>query len=448
MDFSFSFVLIALAWVLFICAVYYKAATALPAFAFSLTLLYSIGSKQLSVFYLDSTEVFISESSTTSSYSGASWRMLLYHLIVLGSILTSVAWFQRKEERFMVRTPQLWQADKGVVFWLCVVSGVLALQVVNVIVSGTVALPGTGITRYNFWTLSRMPILETVFGNLLGFVPFVLGVVWRCLTQSGSPMLKRWCMANLIVYVGYLIVSGQRFHGLIVTLILFVGPLIIGRVLQGKKAVSFPMILVFIAFMFALMVYAVVDFSYRGISTMTGGGDRALLYRIFVLQGHVMWNMDSLVGDSGVRGVLSDLFEGMRTTIALIMPQKLGEAYSEGSVNLATGLPATGLLVFGYWGCAILCCLYGLWQGFVYHLCYSWVRDGNLVAAFFGSYFALWTHGIYAGGTLASLIDIRYWIAFVIAIVLTVRGRNLQLRFWQNNQFDRPNFKPLESPAK
>ena len=100
----------------------------------------------------------------------------------------------------------------------------------------------------------------------------------------------------------------------------------------------------------------------------------------------------------------------------LIVPETLAEAYKHRGVNLSTGIPGIALYTLGFWFSALFMFLLGIFQGVVFHFCFSVVKYGSYPGGYFATYLFMYTNSIYAGGSLSALASAKYWIAFITVL--------------------------------
>ncbi len=400
-------------------AMYLHASKVIPAFAFAGVLLYSMGSKQISVVYLDLVPTYVSESGSWTYWNGASIRVFFAHATIISGIIFCVI----IGTSLLSKLLRAWGNDSSVTtnyrIWIAFCGGCLGIQVVNLAMSSSLAFPGMAATRYDFWdTYAKFPFLVSIFGELMAFVPLVLAV---CLINAKAQQDQIWqfsayCLIG--IYCIFLLSTGQRFHGLVLAFGPAFGIWILEQYRMKSNLITARRVFVSLALGFFLFCYAVFDFSTRGIADEHGSGLSALAYRVFALQGHVLWNVDVLVSTSGPRGSLSDLNDGMDSLMELIMPVALYSRFESSGVNLSTGLPAMTLYIFGFWKGLIPLFIYGVVEGVAFIICYiAYVRrSGSL--SLFASYIWVWCNAVYASSTIKPLLDWKFPVFLSIAVIL------------------------------
>ena len=400
-------------------AMYFYASKSMPAFVFAAILLYSMGSKQISVIYLDLVPTYVSESGSWTYWSGASIRVFLAHSTIILGVVSCIIFGTLVISKLLKAWREDYSESTNYKIWMTFCGGCLGIQFVNLAMSSSLAFPGMAATRYDFWdTYARFPILVSIFGELMAFVPLVVAV---CLISANARQDQFWrFFAYLVIgfYCVFLLSTGQRFHGLLLAFGPAFGIWVLEQFRVQSKLITTRRLLVSLTLGASLFCYAIFDFSTRRIADEHGSGLSALTYRVFALQGQVLWNVDALVSASGPRGNLSDLNDGMDSLMELIMPRELYSRFETTGVNLSTGLPAITMYIFGFWKGLVPLFIYGLVEGLVFMICYiAYLRRSGSISLF-ASYIWIWCNAVYASSTIKPLLDWKFPVFAGIAIIL------------------------------
>ncbi len=389
---------------------------AMPAFAFLGLQLYATLSKQISVLFLDTHIVFITESGTTSGPTLAWLRFLLFNLSMFAAAALTIYLWQRHHPSRMVgcAPPDVRHARLATT----ALSGILGLHALNVVATGKVALPGTGIDRYVYWPdYAVLKFLPGAFGMLMVFMPFVAAILLLSARMHRRTRQQRWSGIILTAYFALMVLYAQRFHGLLVGGALVFGVYAVYRRSYGRTVFPPQMLTWFAVGLILLLGYGVIAFSVRELGQELGGG-LALLYRSLVLEGHSYWNSD--LASVTHRGQLSDLGNGLEFTMNMVGSPKLVSVYLERGVNFASSLPSTLILIGGFWFAWFGSIVYGALYGAIALILSHCVRYGAVLLAFPASYIFLWIHASYGRGSVEQILD---WKFAVMAIAMAFYPR-------------------------
>lgn len=419
------YLLFSLSVVIGICSIltffYVRSIIKTPAMIFTAQIYYEWISKQWSIIYLELNHEFMNEMDTVSSYIGASWRFAFYNLLIFWAASIVCRFLVRVFDpvSLAARTEKMddtWAPANNdlVAISTLILLAIFGLEYLNFALSSALPLPGSVATRHNYWDqYARFGWLPILFGKLLLFVPLASGIV---IYNKPSLLNKNIYYGFLLLYTGFLVISGQRFHGFLPGANLAFGVYIVHRLLRGRAIISKWMITAAIAIIAVLMVYATIEMGQRKLASLRGGAEQALVYRILVIQGGAYWNADSYVSTHGASYRYYDMLDGMRTILATIGTKNTFESYTLMGVNLAAGLPTITVLVCGYWLSVFIMIGYGALLGLTAFFVYWAARTGSVLLAFPISYLWMWTGSVYAHASLESIISPKF-LAFVIVTV-------------------------------
>lgn len=372
-----------------------------------------------SVLYLDTHEIFITETSTVSQPTNAALRLVLFHALIVGGVwLGFEAWsalFGRLG--VTVAPPSVDQCRR--VLWLMVL--IIAIALLNVLLSSGVPYPGSGFDRQSFWqSRIRIPIIRDLFGILLFFVPFACAAVEWYGRRLGEKRLITPARIVLAFYFLYLLIGGQVFHGLLFPATVVAALLLAEKVHTRADLRLGRWLPVLLAGGAAMVVTVYLSFERRILSQSFASPWDAIVYRIVALSGSTYWQTDYLWTLDGATGSLDTLLEGREFLIQSIMPPNLAANYLRDGVNLQGALPGTSLLSLGLWPTVVVCLAYGVLLGLVTSLVYAMVVGGRIFLLFPAAYLWLWTVSAYSRGSLEPIVNIKF-----IMFVLIVAGASL-----------------------
>lgn len=390
-----------------------------PAFAFSVALLYEIASKQVSVLYLDGVGTFITESGTVSEYTGAGGRFALYNALVIAGVVIATRFLRRRErpEQRLALNPVSFYVGVGVL------GAILAAQFLNLLLTGKVALPGTGVTRWNFWTVHAViPQLRDIFGVLMVFIPATAACVYYVGKATQRRHMTAAGLVLLIMYVLFLVLTGQRFHGFIFPLALFLGAYVTFRARAHLPIVTPRLVFSLGVLGFVFVVYGLIEFQGRGLSERMGGAGAGLIYRALVLQGHTYWNAESLLVRDGPTGHIPDFLRGLELVVKGVGSSQSIDAYELHGINFANSWPASSIMVVGWLPTLITCILVGLFIGWGYHFMHRLMLEGAFLRIPLVSYLLLWQHTVYTRGSL-ELLDEKFALFLLVVVIMSLGVR-------------------------
>lgn len=410
MNFSFALVLPIAVFAISLTYAFKRICDSNPACAFLAVLLYSALSKSISVIYLDFTNTYITESDATSGNSFAWLYFVLANILIFATAVAVIRFLDGKRSsdfmswRYSGRQAILAQS----LCWL-----VLLLHLLNIALSNRLALPGTPITRFNFWDNVALP-LDRVFGVLMIFVPLCSSA----LAAHGSRLRDVWVVRNgLLLFFTYLLVlvfEGQRFHGLLLGMSLGFGCLYLVRRAEGQAFLSARGAQVALVGLLALWVLLVREFEGRGLSSYAGGAYNAIVYRVLALQGHTVWSAFSLYFESGPTWEFRNLLTGLEFIMQSTGRTSVVEAYVDRGVNFATALPAGLILVSGIPGLLIGSIAYGALYGLIVVAIVRSVRRGEILSCGFLAYVWMAVHSIYSQASLQPFFEPVPWIGLAL----------------------------------
>jgi len=390
-----------------------------PAFVFTAAVFYAASTITISVIYLELVPTFISESGTVSDAGGAWWRILIYNMLVF----VSAAWTIRAmssrslaKRRVPVFRPLRTMQVQGALASLALLA---IVEMANFALSKSLPLPGAAATRWNYWSeYAAFPFLADLPGTLIIFMPVIVGMlIFMPVTEHRKMPRRKFAFGFGAGYFFYLILSGQRFHGLLFPALTFLAIYALDRMSRKQRLITprgaiFALVVVVIVAINVLM-----EFQNRGISDLAGSAEGGIIYRMLVIQGHTYWNIDQLMLRGSAAGDWQDLVDGVPTLISLVLDPSLQGHFLESGVTLAAGLPTTFVLVFGFFGAALACVIYGIGLGLVCQLMFVIVRDGRLLLAVPGAYVHLWYAGSYPHGSLAAIFSVKFAIGLTATLL-------------------------------
>jgi len=276
---------------------------------FVIPIIYSVYSKLCSIIYLSSISTYMSEIDKISQPSLV--------IIIKSSLTAFIVFIILRIGIKFIRVSQYtftsFQSEK--LIYSSLICVLILLYLLNILLSGQFI-----INRHEFFiNQSFVPREAFVFGILLIFVVPLSFIVFET---------KSFFYIFVSLYFLYLIMSGQKFHGILFPAILFYS------INSLTKKIYIPKRILITLGIFVVTLVS-FDLSKRGISSNFSNTFDVVLYRIFVLQGSVAYELSSYDFFSiNNLSILSNSFESREFFIS----SHLIESFNRHNINLSTGL--------------------------------------------------------------------------------------------------------------
>jgi len=325
---------------------------------------------------------YIIEQERYSFFTGSTLRLYMYVSIFFLSVFLSTKLFNSlaipKQGKFS-QLPFSKRLNHGILLLLYIAALIETLLYINLLLS-PIPLFSENINRFNYWEHAKFPILKKIFGSIALPLAIIFGVYYLFSYVHHLSKLKRFIQLLFALYIVYLYLIGHKFSPQFLAAYFFFLPLWIYKIkmkipLISKKTVFNLLVIIVVAFLFILHQY-----QFAGVSNLYGGAILGILYRIFVLQGHVYWGIDELVFIKKKYGVeyLSDFFsnklDGLLTLMYIIGPSNL-QWYLDHNVRFTAGYPALVILFNPYYA-VLLQIIFGFITGLL--VIYTYNKIVNL----------------------------------------------------------------------
>lgn len=288
------------------------------------------------------TSIHITEQGRQSYFV---WSNLIFLIFFILSILTLELVVKAFDKKVKVNIPWFSLNTKtlefSIIYYLSFL--ILGLLLFNLLLSES-ALFTTGISRFNYWRNSKLPFLNTLFGNTATFLPFMFGLIY--LKKRNKAIFL------LVIYIIYLVFIGQKFSPIVRSLYVFFIPLVLNSNLKFEfnifnilKSYFTPVSLLLFGVVY--YKYAIHNpFRYFGIESPL----EAIFYRAFGLQAHLFWGCAEqfvYVGEPKSWD-LAELYNGMHTLMRYFWFGELEhiEKSMQNGFSFANAYPAILLKVF------------------------------------------------------------------------------------------------------
>lgn len=401
----------------------------LPALALA-GVAYPIVSEAMSVAYLEQNKVYSMETGIVSGVSGALIPHLIYSavimcfaLIVMRRVL-KILWPKIEGARSGVLSPH---GNRRIQQALAVAGALLTVQFFNVLSSPPYALPGSGVSRVQFWSNIRFEVVADFLGVLAIFVPAIAGAAQAYGKVADQRMTSLGAGALVFLYILYFLASGARFNGSLVALIMWLTSYSaimwsFGQTIRLER-MGVPLSIAVCIFFFI----GYLDIADRGIATLQGGAWEAFLYRIFALQGDVFYAAFTRVAE-GERYPITLLVSPMTSSILAHMPSGLANIYILNETNLMVSISTNSMMVLGYFGALIPVFIFAIILGLSTAIYVYVISTGRFFTLFPASYIILWINGIYNKGSFSIMFEWKFLIFCIFScFLLLFIDKNLKL---------------------
>jgi len=285
--------------------------------------------------------VYITESLNYSYLNGATSAFLLFFFcFFLGlkffiKALTSIKFtcFKQKKRSF--------SQQKYLAVLVSILCFLFLFSLFINLVLSPIPIFSENVNRLNFWEHARFPFFKLILGERSIPIAIGLGVVFNFYRLHDLRVLKKITLLTFIFYIIYLLMLGHKFSPLMLALFFFFVPTMIVEKPPLKLLLKYAFFGFITGISYVLYTYSSID---TGIVSEYGGALGGALYRIFVLQGHVFWNMFNqleMLRDGSWESllwlVIND-FDGLMLAMYTVSPD-LAEGYLASGVRFTAGFP-------------------------------------------------------------------------------------------------------------
>lgn len=317
--------------------------------SFTLSMLYGLVFYQAfsvipSLIYIEQ-GILINEQGRFSFFTGASVLCILYFIFTFGIIALAFKSFNKRKLPTFHLSFKGQSMDFKLLIAIVLVSQFLLLF--NAALSPLPLFDGS-VTRFSFWSSSKFPFLNTLFGNTAIFIPFALGIIFR--------KYKVFAVGMFVVFVFYNFLIGQKFSPIVAGSYSFLLPIVFYYRHNLKAVIRKNVIpILFGAASLLTIMYFVTYNKYEETRPFANikiyDPHEAMLYRIFGLQGHLIWGATEryVVNDERQKSFNpTELLYGMRVMMNDFAKDKrmVLHANTEGGYNFTNAYPGILLKIF------------------------------------------------------------------------------------------------------
>jgi hypothetical protein len=231
------------------------------------------------------------------------------------------------------------QAFDNILIKIIVLSA-LGILYLNVSLS-PVPLFNDTVNRFSYWGSSKFPFLNSLFGDTAMFIPFALGYLFL--------KNRKFSIFFFLVYIFYIFLIGQKFSPIVKGSFSFLLPIIILRANDIKNLIYKKFLLIMLSISIGgFIIYTVIYNKYENTKPFANAKiydpNEAMFYRIFGLQGHLMWGAtERFVANDRIQKTYNplDLVYGMRVMMQEFADNKaVLKSNSELGYNFTNAYPA------------------------------------------------------------------------------------------------------------
>lgn len=296
-----------------------------------------------SLFYIE-TGIYINEQGRQSFFTGATILTVFYYIITFTILLLTFKYLNRFNLRAIKLSYHKRPADDQLIKVLIVT--VLAILYINALLS-PLPLFNDSVSRFSYWESSRLPFLNSLFGNTAMFIPFALGYLF--LKQ------RKFSLFFFFLYIIYNFLIGQKFSPILNGGFSFLLPIVLIKGQSIKRFLYKKLFLIsLIIGLGGIVVYSVIYTKYEKTKPFANAKiydpNEAIFYRAFGLQGHLMWGATEryVIGNRYPRTYNpQDLVYGMRVMMEDFADNKdVLKSNSDIGYNFTNAYPSILLQVF------------------------------------------------------------------------------------------------------
>ncbi|RMA65981.1 DUF6418 domain-containing protein [Ulvibacter antarcticus] len=296
-----------------------------------------------SLIYLEQ-GIYINEQGRYSFFTGATILSVLYFIFTLIIIAMAFKSFNKKK----LPTFNLVSKGRNIDLTLLVVIVIIsmALLLLNAALS-PLPMFSSSVDRFTYWSSSRLPFLNKIFGNTGIFIPFALGVLF--------PKYKKFSIFMLFLFYGYNFLIGQKFSPILAGTYSFLLPLVFyyrkNLTVYIKRALL-PLFLIFVILVGVMyqITYTKYEETRPFANIQIYDPNEAMVYRIFGLQGHLLWGATEryVINDNPKSFNPTDLLYGMPVMMKEYAKDKkmVLNANAEGGYNFTNAYPGILFQIF------------------------------------------------------------------------------------------------------
>lgn len=273
-----------------------------------------------------------------------------------------------------------------------------------------------GIQRFEYWAEHPYPVVHSLLQYGFQF-SFLLGVV-----QIYRPRKKSGVLLAVFTFCVLNGLYGEKFTGIFLVVLYYICGMYIASLvnMKGRFKVGFYQILVF--GVIVALLFGLIYFHYSSIHAVQGGVVDSIVSRVFSLQGHTWWGIDSImisgkepVGMAPLVGSDGEI-NGVYYLMEQIAPEGIFKSYLARGITFTMGFPAILIYSVGYGTALFLCGVAGFLIACVAYLLTCVIAQYNLIGIFAGvKSLLVLTHALNMG-VVNLLFDGKFIFYFMILI--------------------------------
>jgi hypothetical protein len=334
----------------------------------------------LSVSFLE-LGVYITEQLQFSYNNGATFGLLGFEALFWFGVVASKELFPSKYSSSSMLAYNL-RSSRAI---LIVVAVSITMLYLNLALTGAPLL-SDGITRFNYWSVSALPFLNVILGDVATPLIFMLSVVFSIAHVENKKKHARVAALLFFSLILYYYLMGQKFSIQFFALSVFFGTALYMRKIRGLKT-EIGFFQFFLAFLFVVFAIVILVGNYTSSHSDfvegQGGVLFAVIYRALALQGHVWWGAYDIHLNPAYVGGHGNSFSlnGMETMMYAVSPAVLVQDYLSQGVRFTMAYPAIVLYKYGFFWGGVLQFIAGYCMGFVVSVFAKMIAQSRIYAS-------------------------------------------------------------------
>tara|TARA_R110002020_G_scaffold375442_2_gene586619 strand:- start:529 stop:1809 length:1281 start_codon:yes stop_codon:yes gene_type:complete len=369
----------------------------------------------MSIYYLSISDVYITEQDGFSYYNN-SWLVLLFafSLHCLGLYVSGLLFKSRVTVRKSLMAP-LANLQKNI-FIIFTPLLVIILLFINLMYAPFIPIFQSGyIDRFTFLQTTPMWPFLKAFGVIALPVPILLGygLIYYQRRRALSCVLSLFAL-----YCIYLFLIGQKFGGFLIGGFVFLTPYLIRGVEYNGVKYLLKYIFLFVLLVSSFLSVVMYHYSRYNLAEEFGGPLGLILYRVFVLQGHLYWGMVNHL-DLAFYTSHPDfvgIYNAMHNMMLVVAPSEIALPAIERGVNFAFGYFVSYFYFLGFWG-VLAYFVTGMLFGITCRVYVKAILENDFLLYFISSALLVWWVIYLQNGSVSLLLDFKF-LAFVIFLVI------------------------------
>lgn len=372
----------------------------------------------VSIIFVDLNEIYMSESQTISYPINSYLPFIFLNLFIVAGY--SIVLSPIKTKQIDLKNLAIKRSSEARFSFLILII-VVAINFINIILSSGLPIGESEVRRFNYWeSYAFLNFLPNIWGILIFFLPFVsfaLGIYFKHIEKN--ILLSNICFSFIVLHLLYLFLTGQKFNGFVLFIILFYACINIYNSRYKFGISIFKVQRYFLIGIAPVLLIGIIDLANRDLAETVGTSGVAA-YRILVLQSSTFWTLYDNYLNFGIYSaqINSILLNGSDLISQIVLPFSSSIDYVDDDINLSSSIPGYFLIFFGMEGAFILCFFYGCLLGLISYLFYKDLINFYFYDLFLSSMIFLSVISCYSRGSLEEIFSLKFLVLISIYVIL------------------------------